>query len=442
MSSSSARFPEFWARIGRRKETRAIALTVLAYGASQVLIATAAIVRIPLLVSELGAPAFGVFMVILGLWPWFNACWDAIRQATRVRALDELGRGNAPHSAVASMSRVTTRWALITLAVSVALAVSPVLTHMGSRASVSADETRGACVLLGLVAAAGIKIAPRAGLLEAEGRTVVVNLAASLVAVPGLPLLLLALALDAPFYALVGVTLGAYLLPFALLGSVGSSESRARGRRTEDERESASVVRKMSIWTFSGVLGSGLDTLAVALLMGPTTAGVYAVVQRLMAFALLIPTALGGYITRRFARLRYQSDPEEVSLDVVRAMLGYLLVGGLVALTFFEFAPVCVDVLTRGALTAPSSLYLAMSGVILTQYASSPLLASLTSGHGLTVRNRIVVVASVVNVGLTFLLTSTVGTAGPAIATAVAGFVTLAVVGALLRTRPVQLFAP
>lgn len=418
----------------RSSEAQAVVLTVLAYGFSQVVIGVAAVVRIPLLVSELGAPAFGVFMVVIGLWPWLNAGWDAVRQATRVRVADSLASGGSAERALASMHRVSVRWSAGALVACVFLAASPILVHVGSSGTISANAMRASCIALGVVAALGMRLAPRVGMLEAQGRTAPVNLAASLTGLVGLPILVVALALHVSFAGLVGVALVGYLLPFLALAVVTRGTTSGVGYRKEDEVESAAVARRMGIWTVVGVLGSGLDTVAVALFMGPTTAGVYAVVQRLLAFALLIPTALGGHVTSRFARLRHQQEPRAVAHDVLRTMRGYILVGALVSVVFVWLAPACVELLTHGTLTAPRSLYLAMAGVILTQYATSPLLASLTSSVGLGVRNRIISIAAVGNIALTFVLASWMGTAGPAVATAVAG-TAIAVMALVVASR-------
>lgn len=414
--------------------------TIVAYGVSQILIGAAAFLRIPLLIDHFGTVVFGFFSVVVGLWPWFNVPWDALRQAARVRAAEDPRASIAPRAAVLSVSQSTRVSAVAVLALAAVVGISPYFSDLARTSRVEPGTALLAALSLGLAAATGCFLAPHLGVAEFRGFTTRANISFALSALLGLPAIILGIGHGWSLPALVAITAFSYVLPLAAIRWWVRLGAKPAVAQKESLRAGDRAVRRMAVWSSAGVLGMGLDTLIVGIVLGPVDAGTYAVVQRVLVLALIVPTALGGLVTSYFARLR-MAETSETTLRSVSKVCGlYCLGGGAMALGFLLVGPRLVDSLTRGQLAAPPELFAAFSLMIFFHYATSPLLASMTSSSGLKARNAIYILASVLNLALSLTLPRFVGISGPALASAVAGGLVLVITYLRLRRHAQDYF--
>jgi O-antigen/teichoic acid export membrane protein len=417
-----------------------VGAAILAYGFSQAIIGAAAFYRIPLLLDHFGPAVFGFFAILVGLWPWFNVPWDALKQAARVRAAEDPAAKGSARAAVSSLSASMRHCALAALAVAIVLGLSPFVIGLAKTAGIDRTDAFLAASSLGLAAALGCLFAPHFGVAEFHGATTRANLSHGLSAAVGLPAIVLAVGLDWSVATMVALTAFSYLLPLVTIRWWVALGARPVPATKESITEGNRTVRRLMVWSSAGVLGTGLDTLIVGVVLGPIDAGTYSVVQRVLVLALLVPTALGGLVTSHFARLRMTRSAEAVFRNVHRVFGLYCLVGAAVAAAFVVFAPLLVGWLTSEQLVAPLALYASFALTIFFHYASSPLLASMTSAKGLRVRNAVYVAASGLNIATSLALPRLIGLSGPAVASAGAGLLVLCVTCWQIRRNAAQIY--
>lgn len=412
---------------------------VLAYGASQLVIGAGGLIRIPLLVTALGATQYGRLTVLLAAWPWLASLSEAVRQAARVRVAEGGGDGGD------FLRRSTGRAGAAFCLVGGALVGSPVV-----YGQIIGDEESAGVVWLSiwiLAFAAGWSclLGRAVGALEGLGHTGAVNLAYSLSTIVGLPVLVLALEFHPSLPVVVLASAVGFVAPFAWLVMVYRRRPETSGPRgavggrpgREGRASDVRLVGHMWIWSATALLGSGLDIIVVGVVLGGEGAATYSVAQRLMTFATLVPVALGGFTTAYFAKARSAgADGASLLRRLHRVTLLYALVSAVATLAFVAVAPAVEQVLGRGQISAPQSLYWALGLVALVGGLGSPLMASLTTPAGLRLRNVTVLSLSLANVIATIAVTPWMGLVGPAVSTVVANLLIAVVLYGSVRRRP------
>src|SRR3954451_16295698 len=170
----------YWLRPGFAQASGAgrlgsLAATLSAGSVVQVLAATAGFVTVPLLVTELGAPAYGVLTVILSLSPWLTIVDAAIHPATRLLVGEsrDAGEASAPRSLRTSALRMALKVVTLNLGtVLVGVLVLPLVALLGAGGVATRSELVVAIMVFALPIIGSGPGAVYLGALEGVGRTV------------------------------------------------------------------------------------------------------------------------------------------------------------------------------------------------------------------------------------------------------------------------------
>lgn len=411
-ASGAGRFGSFGATLG-------------AGSAIQLLGAVAGFVTVPILVSALGGPSFGVLVVIASLGPWLTLVDGALHPATRLLVGEsrEDGRVAVPRGLLHSAIRLAAKVAAANMAtLTLALVGLPLVALFGSE---GVADHRDLVVAVMAFAVPVIVSSPGAvylGALEGSGRTVIASIHSGMGPLLALPLSLLVAEMGGGLPWLCAVQGSAVALSrFSAWAYWHLRPSPPASSDQPHTRLRFSLVSQMLLLSAAYLVQSGLDPAIVSSNLGAEAAGSFGLANRIVLGALIPLVVLTPLFAANLAAARRGGWSEDRSSElrhlVMQAGMAGLFVGGCVA----ALGPPVARLLGGGEVPAPLSLYFAGALYVFAAFLSTPLLLAFSGPQGLARAVRLSVVQATGNVGLSLVLVNHLGPSGPLWASAAAG---------------------
>ncbi|RYU13351.1 hypothetical protein [Nocardioides iriomotensis] len=393
----------------------------------QVLGALAGFVTLPVLVHALGAPAFGVLVVVVSLAPWLTVIDGALYPATRL-LVGESREGSdayvAPRQLMRSALRLALRIACMNLATLViAVVVLPLVALFGSQGVADRGELVAAILAFSLPIVASGPGGVYLGALEGVGRTVVAAIFAGLGPLAALPLTLIATFLNADLVVLCAIQGVAVALPRTcawIYWHLRPSLDVSRGA-TSGGGLRLRLIGQMILLSTAVLIQTGLDPVIVSSFLGAEEAGVFGVANRIVNGALIPLVVLSPLFAANLAAARASGWSPDRSRDLRHLVLQAGGAGLLVGASVLSVGPVLAHILGAGQVGVPIDLYAAGAVFVFATFLSTPLYLAFSGPRGLRRSVRLNIVLVVLNVSISLVLVRITGASGPLWASAFAG---------------------
>lgn len=396
-----------------------VARTVGSYGVQLVITALTSFVRVPLMVRALGQDSFGLVIVVTSGAPLLLAMCGGGRLASRTLASESWERGHQPP--LRALTQLAMRFALAQSALVLLVAAAPLTYSL-----LQADGVVGRVEFGAAIAVAGVLCSVACvggigwGVLEAQGRAVLLNGFGSAVAVFGLLVNWALWRLDAGFFAFATVNTVTSAAPFYLGFTVPAF--RAALRRTASTASSATISRQHRALLIQGWAQNAApfstraaDPAIVSSATGPADAATLGVAQRLGMLLTVVPLALEPFVSARVARRRPGSNPMGLR-EAGRLALAYGAVAMIAGLGLVAVGPALARALAEGEFGADRGLFLMIGVAGVLSSMGSVLLAIGTGPVAMRQGTRIDMVCAGLNLVASIWLAHLIGMVGPVVA--------------------------
>lgn len=396
-------------------------LTLASYVLAQAVVATGALIRIPLLVDDLGAAGYGRFTAVFSLWPICAVLIDGLQQATRA-AVSNSSMSGAGRSAT-KMSEYGLRQAMFIVVTFAAPAVlAQVLLRNDLSASIHEIITSTIFVVLGICFC--IPLAPSKGALDGLSKTAFTNITLASNTLIGVPILIVAFSISptlptAVFASVIGNSLPFVITAVYLRLSLGSGNWYfARPRKLN--RLDRNLVSSMTFFAGANLLAYGFDPLIIAYTTNDVAVAEYGLASKIMMIAMFIPIGLSGLLTTRFASVRASQNIHMNVRWMGKISVSFVIIGFVVCIVSVLAAPLLGRLLSGGDIDPSIGLYMSLAVFSFLAIASCPFLSAFSTVRSSKVRAKASVTAGVTNVVLSIPLGFALGAIGPICASIIA----------------------
>lgn len=349
-------------------------------------IGVAAIVRVPFVIHALGSRAYGLNVLIGSTAPILLVTTAGLRMAARTLVSEKQGAGPGDAATIARASvKHLGRWvclAQILLTGSLTL-ILPFYAWLHAQGVVSMGVLTLSLLGSVLLCALSVPGAVAWGVLEAQGRTALVNVFVMVVTAGGLAGTVVASYVTHSFLVfvllnLVTSTAQFYLGPIFVLDRSG----RVAGRWRDPTLMKS--VRRLATWgtaqSAPALATRAVDPFIIGGFLTLTAVGAYSVAQRVSLATTMIPIALAPVVAGQFARTRASGRTvERAQVFRVGAVAG--VVAGTVGVVLCLLGPRLVQILSGNAYHLGTEPFLAFS-VLGTVFSFQLGLSSCATGPG------------------------------------------------------------
>lgn len=414
------------ARPWRARITSPWTLTLIAFGVSQAIILAGSIIRIPIITTALGEAGYGTFATITSIWPAVQILASGLASTGRVVVAEKAER--LPATVTVLRRTGLHQGSVLLLVGAVLLPILGPTVGWGFAWSV---------LWVGVASAIALPIASHEGILEGSGRTALAHLALSATTIIGLPVLILALGLRQDLVTVVAASLVGFVAPyFTCWLLVRWLVKVPEGSPDAGPVRLGRLSAAMTGWSLSNMLVFIFDPVILFTTLGPEATAQYHLATRITGLVTVVPVALTGMLTVWFSRARTQPGGASVHARLAASTALFFVAGIVLAVFCILVGPALGDLLSRGAISTPSELYVWMGVYGGLTCATAPLVAAWEAPSGAGLRARIGISLGVINVALSIALALVLGVAGPVIATVICNMVIVSVLAILAWTKP------
>ena len=442
------RIPAVVGQISRHTHFRVVS----SFATSQGVVFLTSLVRIPLVVAAIGPDGYGVAVAVTSLQAWILLVILSVMHLTQVSVSEDLGRRDFAGAlqTVAKMHQRARQLVLLLGLIGLVLAVALPWSELLHAKNVSSTIAlrAGICATVWLLAS-GAPGAVYLGVMNAERRVALTQSFPGIGALLGLAATAVAWGMHLGLFAFVVAPAIAACAPFWLshimgrksLRGIAAQRDSEGGQAPQRRSPSARQLRPRDLVVMSGaaappLYSTGLDPIILSISTGPATVAAYGLASRLGLLVVMLPSALYPLYWANFSRMRAAGDIPKIWEAYRKELL--LVVAGttLLGVVLVVAGPWAAGILSGGKIASPILLYwsVAILGVLAAvQTVTLPLL-----GGSRTAPKVAVLVFGLIipNEALSYVLSRTVGAAGPILASICASLTLLGACLFLLRQDP------
>ncbi|MCJ0978360.1 oligosaccharide flippase family protein [Rhodococcus sp. ARC_M12] len=391
--------------------------TMGSYVLAQGIVAVGALVRIPLLVDNLGAEGYGRFTAVFSVWPIIAILLDGLQQATRSAI------ANKPEARPGSLVKLFSKFALAESTLMFACFITPVAIA-AALMDASSTEILLAVLIILIVMAICLPLAPSKGALDALSKTAFSNLSLASNTIVGLPILAVAFIVsDSIFAAVAASALGnaaPYLITSLYFKRLDSQHEWTFSRPSPLDKTTRALIGSMTIYAAANLLAYGFDPIIISVISGDLQVGEYGLASKVMMIAMFVPIGLTGLLTTKYAAVRQQNSLTLTRQWLIRTTLAFSFMGILLCGVSLVAAPVVARILSHGEIEPPTDLLVALSVFSFMAISSCPLMCAFSNHRAARVRAKTAIAAGLFNIAGTIPLTIVAGATGAVIASCIA----------------------